>query len=601
MISLLITYIICNTFEDAIGNYGNALNNCSGNVSYLDGMHDSTFAYTITTNVTNLTNFNVNDVDVSNVSFSDYEFVIHEINVAADTDRTDVINRTLDLFNTSYNAEFHIKFDYSTYAHTIKFNESSRNTGPLLQISRSTSNFINTVSFSGFFIYIYALTHPIIYSEYGTKEYTGIRLINTNISASGSNTDTISESLSYIIGGASISLVNVYFESILCPIHVVYATKFLSIRNTLMKPHSFYEYKPECSIIYFNHTSGDDDNDTYVSIAGLVAEPDISSYFIYRKANYSWDYLLDIDVRNVNVANMCGINYHYGTHPLIDINRYGLNYSSYSLYNFSGNSIISHNVNLSSTNTEYLRNYIIQMIKPLAKQFDVSELRQTVSKYADVTDTVDELSSDVESINETMKELSSDVETVNETLEDLSSDVESINETVKELSSDVETVNESMDDLSSDIENINETVKGLSSNVESISETVEKLSGDVKSFNETIDDLSSDMVNVNNSIILLSNTVKDINKTLNTYIVTVYNELKQKIDADCDDCSIFDLIDKINSSSTASSSSSSSSTPYVYIIVIAILSVVLILSLFASLYLLCRKKPKQDQDYERIN
>ena len=557
MISLLITYLICNTFEDAIGNYGNALTNCSGNVSYLDGMHDSTFAYTITTNVTNLTNFNVSSVDVSNVSFSDYEFVIHEINVAADTDDTEVINRTLDLFNTSYNAEFHIKFDYSTYAHTIKFNESSRNTGPLLQISQSTNSFINTVSFSGFFIYICALTHPIIYSEYGTKEYTGIRLINTNISASGSNTDIISESLSYIIGGASISLVNVYFESILCPIHVVYATKFLSIRNTLMKPHSFYEYKPECSIIYFNHTDGD--NDTYVSIAGLVAEPDISSYFIYRKANYSWDYLLDIDVRKVNVANMCGINYHYGTHPVIDINRYGLNYSSYSLYNFSGNSIISHHVNLSSTNTEYLRNYIIQMIKPLAKQFDVSELRQTVSKYADITDTVDELSSNVETINETVKELSSDVETINDNINTLSNNIETINETVKDLSSDV------------------------------------------KGFNESIDSLSNDMTNVNNSVILLSNEIKDINKTLNTYVITVYNELKQKVDADCDGCSIFDLIDKINSSSTTSSTSSSSSTSYVYIIVIAVLSVILVLSLFASLYLLCRKKSKQSEDYERIN
>lgn len=595
MISLLITYLICNTFEDAIGNYGNALTNCSGNVSYLDGMHDSTFAYTITTNVTYLTNFNVSSVDVSNVSFSDYEFVIHEINVAADTDDTEVINRTLDLFNTSYNAEFHIKFDYSTYAHTIKFNESSRNTGPLLQISRSTSNFINTVSFSGFFIYICALTHPIIYSEYGTKEYTGIRLINTNISVSGSNTDIISESLSYIIGGASISLVNVYFESILCPIHVVYATKFLSIRNTLMKPHSFYEYKPECSIIYFNHTDGD--NDTYVSIAGLVAEPDISSYFIYRKANYSWDYLLDIDVRKVNVANMCGINYHYGTHPVIDINRYGLNYSSYSLYNFSGNSIISHHVNLSSTNTEYLRNYIIQMIKPLAKQFDVSELRQTVSKYADITDTVDELSSDVETINETVKELSSDVETINDGIKTLSNNIETINETVKDLSSDVETVKE----LSVDVENINETVKGLSSDVENINETVKDLSGDVKGFNETIDSLSNDMTNVNNGVILLSNEIKEINKTLNTYAVTVYNELKQKVDADCDGCSIFDLIDKINSSSTTSSTSSSSSTSYIYIIVIAVLSVILVLSLFASLYLLCRKKSKQSEDYERIN
>ena len=47
--------------DDAIGTLADALAYCPSNITTVDGMHDSTYAYTATTSVSNLADFDVDD------------------------------------------------------------------------------------------------------------------------------------------------------------------------------------------------------------------------------------------------------------------------------------------------------------------------------------------------------------------------------------------------------------------------------------------------------------------------------------------------------------------------------------------------------------
>lgn len=96
----IIILLLQNTFEDAIGTFKDALVTCPSNVTCLDGMHNSTYAYTINTSLTNLQDFNVDDIDVSDVSSTEYDFIIHQIIIGSDSQTTtEYINKTMNLFN----------------------------------------------------------------------------------------------------------------------------------------------------------------------------------------------------------------------------------------------------------------------------------------------------------------------------------------------------------------------------------------------------------------------------------------------------------------------------------------------------------------------
>ena len=484
--------------------------------------------------------------------------------------------------------------------------------------------------FSEFTLSYEQLYHPYIYSEYGTKEITGVKVLNTRFSdiRRTNYRDNVSIPTPYLIGGASLSLFNVYFSQTGLT-KLIYVTNFLSMKNITIDIGTYEDYDPLHNVITFRPV----DDDYYLSIAGLLTECNITVTLI-NASNYSWDYLLDIDTRKINVSNMCGINYDYASYPIKDINKYGLDYSSYSFYNFSSTeSVIWKDLNMSETNTEYLRGYVIQMIRPLAKRFELLELIDNVSKLSEDMSEYNNITDSVIGMNETLTDVVTDVETMNETLTDVVSDVETINETLTEMVSDVETMNESLTDVVNNVKTMNETLVGVSSNVEIMNNSLTDVSSDVETINETlvgvssdvetmndsltgvvsdVENISSDIIDINNSISalsssvsndinILSNNISNLSNIVNVYIVTAYNALKQKIGSSCDNCSIFDLINEINSTcSSSSSSSSSSSTSYIIAIsVLAIISVILITVLV--MYCCFTKKVKNHQTYSEIN
>lgn len=623
MCVILCVYFINLVYSDnVLGTLADALAYCPSNITTVDGMHNSTYAYTATTSVSNLADFDVDDVDVSDVSSTEYDFIVHSINVNSDSSSStsETINKTLDLFNTSYSAEFHIKHSGS-YEHTIYINESSRNTDAIFKITQSNTGFINTVLFNKFSITINQLYHPFIYSEYGTKDNTGIKLLNVMLYVDVPT----SISSPYLIGGASLSIYNSEVEIALTKLF--YVTNFLSIKSLTLTIFMYEEYDPFHAVITFNHTNYTDGN-YYVSVAGLLSE--CNPIRIYKRygAEHSWDYLLSIDTRKLNASNMCGINHYYGSRPILDINRYGLDYSSYSFYNFTDNIslILSTNVSMNQTNPEYLRGYIIQMLRPLARRYEVLELNETVyeilemlnstgdsSEYNDSV--IQELKNDIATLNDLVSDTEESISSINNTLNDVIANETKMSSTLENIITNETKMSSTLENIVNNISSINTTLNNIIANETAIGDTLENIIANETKINNTLNDIINDMLSIINAESTINkilyevvNNTFSINETLND-VVSNESEMNETLNDVINDVStinetLYKIIDELDISIPSTSEKSTESQSDTLEIITIVIGIVVIIHIILDILYCCithNKKNNPHNTYDIIN
>ena len=490
IIILLVFNSLVHCVSDAIGSYGSALVTCPSGVTYETGVRSSSGAYYVANStLSTVSSFDTSNF-TSNIKTSSTKFIYYNVSIGSDSESTrETVTKSLSVFGVTYNALFYFKHldDSHWNTHYVYINESSSNTGAIFSISSGRNGFVNTIAFEHIHFGIYNLYHPIISSDCGSDKYTAIYLKYSTIT--GSMLDKTMNDIDYIFGGSSISMENSQFSEIRVPMSVVKATSFLSINNVVFDfIRTYFSYDPQRSVIAFETEDGL--SDYYISLTNITAEPATS-----QDVKYSWNYFLDIDTNMVAPTNLCGINYNYKYTQIIDINRYGLNQDQYSFYNFSYLGA-GESFNISDENTEYIRGYVKQMVKPYALKrelndlhyfvatinTDLKELIENVSKLQGGSTGGDDTSS---SEIEKVKEL---IQTLNDSLLSVEEMVSSLNSTVLDMEDEVSSLTELMPSIVTEITKLKECIQYIMNSTSSSEEhKSESSSGSSSSTDTTLE------------------------------------------------------------------------------------------------------------------
>lgn len=378
----------------------------------------------------------------------------------------------------------------------------------------------------------------------------------------------------YLFGGKSISLNRTSISNLYIPQHVIYATTFLSIHNlTMISITSWFGYDAERSIIKFDFENDSEINSKSISesysethsethsesisesISESYSETENEYYLSIAETQInpiqkngttlSWDYFLDIDLRKLNASNMCGINYRYTWSPIVDINRYGLNDTEYSFIN---DSTLYWKYNMSDENTEYLRDYVKQMIRPFSKRFEVMELNETVSNHEILIQKILNNSESYSMNDDAVQDLVDEVQKLNISIENLNSmildlmvDVEnsimilngSLNELSNSVSNNIDLLNDTINDLTTEINMVNESLNENIENTENIESWI---------LNININDLYTSVVTVEDSISQINNILNEVVNALNITDVIDDKEHSTQSSSDSDKIDILEIV-----------------------------------------------------------
>lgn len=166
-----------------------------------------------------------------------------------------------------------------------------------------------------------------------------------------------------------------------------------------------------------------------------------------------------------------------------------------------------------------------------------------LSDYTALSQAVEDLEDDIETINETLSSLSgggSDVDYSQE-IAQIQDDITTINSTLTSLSNASQTASQDISDLTSDISTINSTLSGATQDISDIESDITTINSTLSSLANTSQDIleiESEISTINSTLTSLADLPQDVSEleedvsTINTSISTLSSSIDDLEDAD---------------------------------------------------------------------
>lgn len=178
-----------------------------------------------------------------------------------------------------------------------------------------------------------------------------------------------------------------------------------------------------------------------------------------------------------------------------------------------------------------------------AYQTHTDAFNSHLSDYTALSQAVEDLEDDIETINETLASLSgggSDVDYSQE-IAQIQNDITTINSTLTSLSNASQTASQDISDLTSDISTINSTLSGATQDISDIESDITTINSTLSSLANTSQDISeieSEISTINSTLTSLTDLPQDVSEleedvsTINSSISTLSSSIDDLEDAD---------------------------------------------------------------------